>query len=186
MTLLKERLETAGVNTAEAKLVALAVTALQQCGGSIETAVDVLWKSLVSEPHVIKEMFLRPYLAERQRDMQGSATATPKAAEPRPMALVCSAVAAPKRAPPSPDRQRAVARIVAKAVEIIRFKHTTHDGRDWAEVHAYELASMGRDGALAKAIQSHLGTLTGGQQSKPIGDLMTAATFNKLRETVQS
>lgn len=192
MTLLKDRLEKAGAITAESRLAALTVSALQESHSSVDVAVEALWKKLSAESWIVKEMFLRPYVAERHRDMRGSVGETGVTG----VAGCCRAPAgvaqervakldSPQRRVASPERKQAVAKIVEKAVQIIRFKCTTSDGRDWAQVHAYELGAMDRDGALARAIKERLGALSNSQTNKPIGELMTAAVFNDVRTTVE-
>lgn len=188
MTLLKDRLDAAGVDTASARLAALSVRSLQECDGSVALATEALWRALSKEPWVAKEALLKPVLIERLRDMTGEVksgtnqdhkTDKPRAAAP---VLVSSNR---RNTAPNPERRRAVQEIVRKAVEVIRFKHLTADGRDWAVVGAHELSGMARDGKLAAAIREHLGSLSNSQQVKPIGELISAATFNKLRASLE-
>lgn len=183
MTLLKERLQSAGVDTSQARLAALAVVALQNSRGSLAAAAEALWTALSREPAVAKEALLKPYLAERQRDMRGGIPPNPVTELP---GVPANPIPHVPRRMPSPDRQRAITQIARKAVEAIHFKHLTSDGRDWATVGAHELAGMDRDGKLARAIRSHLGALSNSQQVKPLGDLMTAAKFNEVRASAEA
>jgi hypothetical protein len=178
MTLLKEKMQAAGVDTAAMRLAALAITALQECDGSIAAATEALFRKLSAEPWVTKEALLKPYLTERQVDMRGPAQHQPSQAP----------VAAPhgERSRPDPHRRRAVAQIVHKAVEAIRFKHFTSDGRDWATVGAHELNGMGRDGKLAGAIEARLGALSNIQKFKPLGELISRTIFNEVRASLEA
>jgi len=174
MTLLKDNMQAAGVDTAKARLAALAVTALQGCKGSIPAAVEALFRKLGNEPWVLKEALLKPFLEERLSDMRGPL------ASRVPADLPPSVV----RRQSDPERKRAVAQVVQRAVDAIRFKHLTSDGRDWAEVGAHELYGMDRDGALARVIKDRLGVLSNEQKFKPLGELMTPMVFNEVRASL--
>jgi hypothetical protein len=174
MTLLKEKLQTAGINLAASRLATLAFMALHECHGDISAAADALFGMLSKEPRVAKEALLKPYLIQRQADMRGS---QPQVSEPAPARV--------ERRRPDPQQRRAVAQIVHSAVDAIHFKHLTSDGRDWATVGAHELIGMDRDGKLASAIKDRLGALSNAQQVKPIGELMTRAIFNEVRTSLE-
>lgn len=192
MTLLKDRMTAAGLNTAESRLAVLAVSALQESNGSLGVAVETLWRKLSSESWVAKEVWLKPYLIDRQRDMRGVAAphqaAVECAAAPPPTGSPPSGVTirAPRRSPPDPERRENIARLVEKAVTVIRFKYQTSDGRDWAAVGAHELAGMDRDGALARALQARLGAVSNSQRFMTLGELMAPNVFDEVRSSLAS
>lgn len=179
MTLLNDRLKEAGVKTAESRLAVLALESLRESNQRVVIAMEILWKKLSNEPWVAKEALLLPYLRERHRDMRGSAQPEPeKTSEPT------KSVIKPRQTP-SPERKVAVDKLVKKALNVIQFKYKTSDGRDWARVGAHELDGMDRDGELARAVKSELGTLTNKQRFLDLGELMTPKSFNEIRARVR-
>ena len=192
MTLLKEKMQAAGVDTAAARLASLAVVALQEAKGYIPAATEALFRKLSDEPNVIKEALLKPYLSERAADMRGPhlrrQDQAPAIRESAPE--ICNpprgnlTAITPRRRAPDPERAQVISRVVSAAVAAVRFKALTSDGRDWAEVGAHELYGMARDGALASAIVDRLGVLTNEQRFKSLGELISPKVFNEVRSAV--
>lgn len=179
MTLLKDRLQSAGANTADARLVVMAVDALREAEGSLPSAINILWKNLINESWVAREVWLRPYLVDRLKDMRGPISEE----EPKETARPKTPNVQTKV---SPERKAAIDSLINKAVAVIQFKYRTSDGRDWARVGAHELAGMDRDGTLAREIRSALGQLSNSQATKELGELMSPSVFNDIRARLVS
>ncbi len=60
----------------------------------------------------------------------------------------------------------------------------TSDGRAWGDVGAHELDGMGRDGAMAEALKSHIGVLSNAQRFLTVRELVNAETFEAIRSKV--
>lgn len=192
MTLLGEKLKAAGVETADARLMVLAIDALRESKGAIDEAAIVLWTKLQQEPWVAMDLWLLPYLRDRQRDMAGPQstafvkieaglnealsiardTATPSKIHVRPKA-------------PSPESKARIDSIIKRAVQHIQFGYKTSDGTDWAQIGAHELDGMDRDGAMARAVKARIGVLTNEDRFRTVGDLMTAKQFNEVVDQVR-
>lgn len=186
MTLLGEKLKKSGIDTAEARLAVLAFEALRETTALHEAAV-VLSQKLTAEPWVIIDMWLAPYLRERQRDMNGN---TPAQSSAAPLDLSdCHVFKSPAlyrpHQPLSPEAKAKVEKIIKHAVQHLRFGYLTADGTDWADVGAHELDGMDRDGALARAVKGKIGVLTNEDRFRKVGDLMTAKQFNEMAEEVR-
>lgn len=199
MTLLGDKLKKAGVNTAEARFMTLAIEALREADGSVSSAAIALWAKLKNESWVAKEVWLIPYLQERKRDMEGSqptprvahSVGKSKAAEKITEGLTEVLSIVRGKAKParlnvlrtSPEeRKAAVEKIIQKAVHAIKFGCITSDGRDWAQVGAHELDGMQRDGSLARRIKDKLGVLTNAQKFMPIGEIITPELFRQAQK----
>lgn len=184
MNLLKERLESAGIDVASARLASLAFDALRESDGQLSIAADILWRKLKAEPAVVKAMWLMPYLLDRQRDMRGG---TPAVKTEKYRQTIREALAPlPPRAKLSPQSRATVKKLMKKAVEVIQFKYKMNDGRDAARVRAYEIDHLARDGALFAAIKSRLGVLPNSQSEKELGELMSPKEFNDIRSLLSS
>lgn len=189
MTLLGEKLKKSGIDTAEARLAVLAFEALRETTALHEAAV-VLSQKLTAEPWVIIDMWLAPYLRERQGDMNGNTPAQSMTAPPPLNLSDCHVFKSPvpsrPRPPlPSPEAKAQIDSIIKKAVQHIQFGYKTADGTDWANVGAHELDGMDRDGALARAVKARIGVLTNEDRFRKVGDLMTAKQFNEIAEEVR-
>lgn len=190
MTLLDERLKEAGVNTADARLMALAVDTLRESNGSIPEAATLLWTRLKAESWVARDLWLLPYLRARAQDMKGVQAAPallPMSAtsiDPLHVARV-SIARKPPRPIPSPESKAKVERIIQSSIKHLAFGHLTSDGKDWADVGAHELDGMDRDGALARALKDRIGVLSNSDRFKSLGELLTSKAFNEARDNVR-
>lgn len=175
MTLLSDRLQEAGADTATARLAVLATESLRENGGSLAQAASALWKKLTGEAWVARDAWIIPYLRERQRDMKGAATPEPEntrepATPPRPQAK------------PNPKQKAKIDKIIKKAVDIVTFGYKVSDGRDVATVGIHERHKFQRDGALFDELEKELPVLTGNMRFANFGEILTAKQFKAARE----
>lgn len=86
----------------------------------------------------------------------------------------------PIRAPVNLGGQHSIA-LKTDLANTVLDRVKTSDGRAWGDVGAHELDGMDRDGALARAVKAHLGVLLNKQRFMKVRDLVSPATFEKIR-----